>query len=66
MASREAALVVSMMKSAHVTANESMAFMGQALTLIEQKKSGSAVNFIKELIERRESRSIPDLSGHIS
>lgn len=66
MASREAALVVSIMKSSKVTSNEALAFMGQALTIIEQKKSGSAVNFIKELIERRESRSLPDLSSHIS
>ncbi|AWY05071.1 hypothetical protein SEA_PLATTE_92 [Microbacterium phage Platte] len=65
MASREAGLVVSMMKSAHVTANEAMAFMGQALTIMERTKPGQAVDFIKELIERRESRTMPDLSSKI-
>jgi len=65
MASREAGLVVSMMKSSKVTANEAMAFMGQSLTIMEQKKPGTAVDFIKELLERRESRTLPDLSSHI-
>lgn len=66
MASQETMLVVSMMKSSHVTANEALAFMGQALTLMEQKKRGTAISFIKELIERRESRTMPDQSGYIS
>lgn len=66
MASREALLVVSMMKSSKVTATEAMAFMGQSLAIMESTKSGTAVNFIKELIERRESREIPDLSSYIS
>lgn len=65
MASREAALVVSVMKSARVTANEAMAFMGQALTIMEETRPGTAVEFVKELIERRESRSMPDLSSKI-
>lgn len=65
MASREALLVVSMMKSSKVTATEAMAFMGQSLTVMEQSKPGTAVNFVKELIERREAREIPDLSGYI-
>ena len=34
MASRESQLVVSMMKSANVTANEALAFMGQSLTIM--------------------------------
>lgn len=65
MASREAGLVVSLMKSSKVTANEAMAFMGQALTIMEQGKHGTAVEFVKELIERRESRTMPDLSSRI-
>lgn len=65
MASQEATLVVSVMKSAKITANEALAFMGQALTVMERDKSGTAVEFIKELIERRESRSMPDMSSRI-
>ena len=65
MASRESQLVVSMMKSANVTANEALAFMGQSLTIMERDKAGTAVAFVKELIERRESRTLPDLSSKI-
>lgn len=65
MASREAGLVVSVMKSAKVTSNEALAFMGQSLTIMEQTKSGTAVAFVKELLERRESRTMPDLSSRI-
>ncbi|QDH48099.1 hypothetical protein SEA_DEJAVU_92 [Microbacterium Phage DejaVu] len=65
MASRESALVVSIMRSAKVTANEGLAFMGQALTIMERDRPGTAVAFTKELIERRESREMPDLSSHI-
>lgn len=65
MASREAELVVSMMRASKVTAGEAMAFMGQALTVMERTKPGTAVNFIKELIERRSDRDFPDLSSYI-
>ena len=65
MASREAGLVVSIMKSANVTSNEALAFMGQSLTIMERTKPGTAVNSVKELLERRESRELPDLSSHI-
>lgn len=65
MASRETELVVSMMKSSKVTANEAMAFMGQSLATMERTKPGTAVAFMKELLERRESRVFPDLSSYI-
>lgn len=63
MASEEALHVVSIMRSARVTSNEAMAFMGQALTIAEQSQRGSAFDFIKELIEKRHAREFPDLSG---
>lgn len=65
MASQQAELVVSMMRSANVTSNEALAFMGQALTVMETDTRGSALDFIKELIDRRSSRSFPDLSRHM-
>lgn len=63
MASQEAIHVLAIMRAGKVTANEAMAFMGQALTIMEQEKAGAALDFVKELIALRGSRSFPDLSG---